>query len=104
MGFVADKAPVVQGFLCIAYFGLALSVSLTNEMFLVHIPFVWNRRNLILANDSVVKQTVSVSYSLLLLVLEVTAPRNDFQNGYSSFQICDAVSLGHIQGDLNLHQ
>ena len=53
---MADKAALVQGFLCVAYFGLALSVSFTDEMFLVHISFVWYRRYIILATDSVVKQ------------------------------------------------
>jgi hypothetical protein len=56
----------------------ALSVSFTNEMFLVHFSFVWYRQHIILATDSVVKQTNSVSYSLLLPVSEVTVPRNDF--------------------------
>jgi hypothetical protein len=36
VGFVADKAALEQCYLCVAYFGLALSVSFTDETFLVH--------------------------------------------------------------------
>ena len=56
MGFVANKEAVEQGFLWVAYFGLALSVSFNDEMFLVHIPFVWYRRCIILETDSVVNK------------------------------------------------
>ena len=74
-----------------------------SQRFLVHISFVWYRRYIILPNDSVVKQTTC----LLLFAASgfgsnCTSKR--FRNEDYSFQICDAVSLGHIQGDLNLRQ